>query len=125
MKTDARKECYEEQENRLYTVGEIGTLLGISRKTLFYYDHIGLLKPSARTGTQAFKVYDSQSVRKLQRIIHLQACGLKLSEIRRIMEAPQETALILEKAMARLEQEKKELLMKMTNLQVLIEKQNQ
>ncbi|MBQ1325319.1 MAG: MerR family transcriptional regulator [Solobacterium sp.] len=38
MKNNAAKE-------KTYSVGEICSLTGVTRKTLFYYDRIALLKP--------------------------------------------------------------------------------
>ena len=45
-------------DETLYSVGEICRITGITRKTLFYYDRIGLLVPYKRTEPQQFKLYD-------------------------------------------------------------------
>ena len=74
---------------------EICRDLGITRKTLFYYDRIGILKPTVRTGKQKAKEYDEDAVRKLEKIIRYQAAGLKLEEIRGVLCEPQNERGIL------------------------------
>ena len=45
------------EKERLYTVAEISSITGVTRKTLFYYDKIGLLNPTNRIGPQMHKFY--------------------------------------------------------------------
>ena len=71
------------------TVQEICRDLGITRKTLFYYDRIGILKPTVRTGNQKANEYDEEAVKKLEKIIRYQAAGLKLEEIRSVLSEPE------------------------------------
>lgn len=78
------------------SVKEICSLAGVTRKTLFYYDRIGLLKPTVRVGTQAHKYYDEEAVETLQKIRLYKECGLKISEIRTMLTdtgTPEKTVL--------------------------------
>ena len=55
-------------DETLYSVGEICRITGITRKTLFYYDRIGLLVPYERTEPQQFKLYDRERLERLNGI---------------------------------------------------------
>ena len=96
------------KENRttIYTVRDICSLTGVTRKTLFYYDRIGLLKPSARTGPQNSKLYDSAGLLRLQKILRYRQAGLQISEVRRLLAGDSDQAMILHDALDRLQQEK-------------------
>ena len=54
-------------DEKLYSVKEICEKYGITRKTLFYYDRIGLLKPAKRLGRQSFKYYDVAALKRLEK----------------------------------------------------------
>lgn len=69
-------------------MGEISALTGVTRKTLFYYDRTGLLKPVKRTGSQQHKLYDSGSLEKLRMIIEYREAGLAIAEIRLLVNDP-------------------------------------
>ena len=76
-------------ENReLCSVGMLCQKTGITRKTLFYYDRIGLLKPSERSGVQEHKLYDEAACTRLSRILRFRRAGLRIEEIRRILDDP-------------------------------------
>ncbi len=59
---------------------------GVTRKTLFYYDRIGLLEPSRRSGKQNFKEYDQQAVNRLLEIRLYREMGLSIPMIQDILE---------------------------------------
>ena len=75
-----------EEKAQTYTVSQMTKLCGVTRKTLFYYDRIGLLVPKDRVGPQSRKIYDEGMLKRLQKIIELQACGLKNREIAQLLE---------------------------------------
>lgn len=98
------------KERPLYTVHDLCSLADVSRKTLWYYDHTGLLKPIHRNGSQKAKLYDESSLEELNRIIRFRKAGLTISEIRSIQNADtHEKHRILEKALERLRENQKEL----------------
>jgi len=59
---------------------------GVTRKTLFYYDRIGLLEPSRRSGKQNFKEYDEQAVNRLLEFRLYREMGLSIPMIQDILE---------------------------------------
>lgn len=69
-----------------YTAGELAGLVGVSSRTVRYYDKKGLLKPVAYT-EGGYRLYDRQSALQLQKIRLLQYAGLSLKQIDRLMES--------------------------------------
>lgn len=72
----------------IYTVKDVCSLAGVSRKTLFYYDRIGLLSPSERKGKQRSRLYTDAEIHTLERIRYYQKAGLRLSEISSLLNEP-------------------------------------
>lgn len=63
------------------TVGELARRVGVTVRTLQYYDQQGLLSPSAK-GPQNQRLYTEDNVRDLYRILTLKYLGLSLTEIK-------------------------------------------
>ena len=92
-----------------YTVGELCTMTGITRKTLFYYDRIHLLTPTERIGAQKHKIYNNADYERLRNILMYKEAGLLLSEIREFLDSdPVRRSEILRNVQDRLEQEIRE-----------------
>jgi MerR family transcriptional regulator, thiopeptide resistance regulator len=68
-----------------YTVGRLGSICGLSRSTLLYYDSIGLLSPSARSAS-SYRLYDEADRARLERILAFRALGLPLERIRDLLD---------------------------------------
>lgn len=117
-----KQEESDKEGNHIFSVGEICEKTGITRKTLFYYDRIGLLCPTERTERQNFKLYDSQKLVRLEEIVSYRRAGLSIREIRELLDEGQVNRLeILEQAMERLLKEKEEKYQEIENLKSLIE----
>jgi len=71
----------------MYSVKQLARLAGVSVRTLHYYDHIGLLKPSSY-GENGYRYYDESSVILLQQILFFRELGFALDEIRTIVGQP-------------------------------------
>lgn len=69
------------------TVHEVAALSGVSIRTLHYYDQIGLLPPSATTEA-GYRLYDEESLRKLQEILFLRELDFPLREIAQMVGSP-------------------------------------
>ena len=76
-------------EKHEYSVGEICSMTGVTRKTLFYYDRIGLLKPSGRHGSQEHKRYGNSELQRLRSILEYREAGLTIGETREVMDDPE------------------------------------
>ena len=97
----------ERKENVLYSSGEVQEMFGITRKTLFYYDKRGLLKPTARKGSQEHKLYSAEDLYRLRRILHYKEAGLHIAEICLLFDEPSfPESEILRKALKRIIEEK-------------------
>lgn len=70
------------------TVKEVQELTGISIRTLRYYDEIGLLKPAEVTEA-GYCLYDENSLKKLRQIMLFRELEVPLSEIREIVNKPE------------------------------------
>ena len=71
----------------MYTIRETARMFGLSRAALLYYDRIGLFKPAEYSGA-GYRLYDENSIEELRRICTYRSAGLKLSEIRELINTP-------------------------------------
>lgn len=70
-----------------YTVKQLADLAGVSRRTLHYYDEIGLLQPSA-VGENGYRYYGEEAVFRLQQILFFRELDFSLDDIRAILDSP-------------------------------------
>lgn len=93
----------------MFTVKDVCRETGVSRKTLFYYDRIGLLSPSQRVGKQKIRLYSAEEIHTLKQIRFFQKAGLRLAEIRILLKNPdKDHSAMFEAVIERLEQQKQE-----------------
>ena len=71
----------------MFTVNEASKIAGISVRTLQYYDKIGLLPPSGFTDS-GYRLYDENSLERLQTILLFRELEFPLKEIKKIIENP-------------------------------------
>lgn len=69
------------------TVKEVSTLTGVSVRTLHHYDAIGLLKPAELTEA-GYRLYDDESLARLQQILLFRELEFPLKEIKAILDSP-------------------------------------
>ena len=72
--------------NNMMTVNEAAKLSGVSVRTLQYYDKIGLLSPAAMTEA-GYRLYNSDSMERLQQILLFRELEFPLKEIKMILES--------------------------------------
>ena len=70
-----------------YTVKKMAQLSGVSARTLRYYDEIGLLLPT-RVNSSGYRIYGQSEVDRLQQILFYRELGLKLEEIKVLLDNP-------------------------------------
>ena len=70
-----------------YTVQQLAHLARVSVRTLHHYDHIGLLKPSARTAA-GYRLYGEADLLRLQQILFFKELGFPLADIQAILDDP-------------------------------------
>jgi DNA-binding transcriptional MerR regulator len=71
----------------MLTVKQLSKMAGITRRTLHYYDEIGLLKPT-RVGANGYRYYGDEALLRLQQILLYRALDMPLEDIQKIMERP-------------------------------------
>jgi len=81
-------------EQRLYTIEQVATRTGFTKRTLRYYEEVGVLSPTGRTEGN-YRRYSEADVERLERIRNLrELLGFSLADIREIMEAEDERVQI-------------------------------
>lgn len=69
------------------TVNEVSKLVGVSIRTLQYYDNIGLLHPSHYTEA-GYRLYNNTDLERLQQILLFRELDFPLKEIKGLIESP-------------------------------------
>ncbi len=75
--------------NKIYTIGELAEVAGVSTKTLRVYERKGLLLPE-RNKENSYRIYTEESVRKLEQIQLMKYLGLSLEQIERFLSKNRE-----------------------------------
>ncbi|NBE50891.1 MerR family transcriptional regulator [Streptomyces boluensis] len=68
-------------------IGEVAQRSGVSARMLRHYESLGLLRPSARTGS-GYREYAEDDIRRIFHIESLRSLGLSLREIGRALDDP-------------------------------------
>lgn len=69
---------------RLWKVGELAKLTGLTIRTLRFYDQIGLFSPSEYSDS-GHRLYNEADLSRLQQILSLKELGLSLEEIKSVV----------------------------------------
>jgi len=89
----------------MYKIAELGKLFGLSRSTLLYYDRIGLLSPSARSG-KGYRLYSEADRERLEAICTFRQAGLGMEDIAKLLgEECDDTSSVLRRRLRSLEDE--------------------
>jgi DNA-binding transcriptional MerR regulator len=87
----------------MFTVSKLAGSCGLSRSTLLYYESVGLVKPAARTAGN-YRSYGETDLRRLQQICVYRDAGLKLADIRAILDRPEhDAASVLQRRLVELD----------------------
>jgi DNA-binding transcriptional MerR regulator len=65
-------------------IGEVAGRLGVSPRTIKYYEEIGLVAPEGRS-QGGFRLYGEREVERLERILRMKGMGYSLAAIREIL----------------------------------------
>lgn len=71
----------------MFTVSKLAGSCGLSRSTLLYYESVGLLKPALRSAAN-YRRYGEKDLGRLRQICAYRDAGLKLEDIRQILDRP-------------------------------------
>jgi len=70
---------------QMFTIGQVAKKYALSRSTLIYYDRIGVLTPSGRSGSN-YRLYSGNDLKKMDRIQLFRSAGLSLESIASLLE---------------------------------------
>jgi DNA-binding transcriptional MerR regulator len=71
-----------------YQIGEVADRVGLSLRTVRYYEEVGLVTPSDRT-SGGFRLYTDDDVARLELAKHLKPLGFSLEEMRELLDLHQ------------------------------------
>lgn len=72
-------------EDTLLQIGAVADAVGLSLRTIRYYEEIGLVTPSGRT-TGGFRLYNTEDVDRLLLIKRMKPLGYPLEQMARLLE---------------------------------------
>ncbi len=85
-----QEEQHIQQEQALYTIEQVAIRTSMTKRTLRYYEEVGLLSPTGRTEGN-YRRYSEEDVQRLERIKELRdLLGFSLTDIRELMHAEEE-----------------------------------
>ena len=70
----------------LSRIGEVAGRLGVSPRTIKYYEELGLVEPVSRS-EGGFRLYGERDVWRLERILRMKRMGYSLAAIRELLAA--------------------------------------
>src|SRR6266849_7919911 len=84
----------DSDEQGLFTIEQVATHTGFTKRTLRYYEEVGLLPPTDRTEGN-YRRYSEADLARLERIKNLRdLLGFSLNDIREVLEAEDERGQI-------------------------------
>jgi MerR family transcriptional regulator, repressor of the yfmOP operon len=82
----------EQSEEALLRIDQVATRTGLTKRTLRYYEEIGLLDPPTRT-EGGYRLYSEADIRRVEGIKRLRnLLGFSLAEVRDLVKADEERA---------------------------------
>ena len=66
----------------MYKIGEFSKIIGITTKTLRYYDAEGILSPSYRSSENGYRFYSEADMKKAEMIIEMRKFNFTISEMK-------------------------------------------
>src|SRR6266566_2993018 len=81
-------------EVRSYSIEQVAAQTGLTKRTLRYYEEVGLLPPTDRTEGN-YRRYSEEDIQRLEAIKNLRdLLGFSLTDIRKLLEAEDERGQI-------------------------------
>lgn len=74
------------KKKKLLTIGQFAALHGINKKTLMWYDEIGLFRPAAVNSENGYRCYSYHQSPILETILLLRELDVSLTEIQDFMK---------------------------------------
>jgi DNA-binding transcriptional MerR regulator len=82
-------------QERSYRIGEVAERVGVTTRTIRYYEELGLLGTAAARAKGAHRLYDDTDISRLEELIRLRdLLGLSLEELIALAEAEEARAAL-------------------------------
>jgi MerR family transcriptional regulator, repressor of the yfmOP operon len=82
------------ESGSLFTIEQVAARTGLTKRTLRYYEEVGLLPPTGRTEGN-YRRYSEEDIQRLDRIKKLRdLLGFSLADIRKLLDAEDERGQI-------------------------------
>lgn len=75
------------EHKECYTIGDVSSICGISKKALRYYDKIGLISPDKIGNDNSYRFYNRETLLNVPVIKYYKQMGFKLEEMRLLLES--------------------------------------
>ncbi|HUF52967.1 MAG TPA: heavy metal-responsive transcriptional regulator [Dehalococcoidia bacterium] len=102
----------------LLRIGELANRTGFSTKTLRYYEEIGLVRPAERSES-GYRLYSDEVLDRLRFVRRSRGLGLRLEDIKRILEISDEGRIPCEHVVGIVDREVAEVSEQMARLRTL------
>ena len=103
---------------RMLRIGQLATKTGFTPKTLRYYEDLGLVRPDGRSES-GYRLYGDAAVERLRFVNRARALGLRLEDIRRILEISDEGRMPCEHVLDLVDRELQQVAAQMERLEEL------
>lgn len=91
-------------EAKVWKVGQLAASTGLTVRALHHYDHLGLVRPSARTAS-GYRLYEEADVARLYQVLALRQLGLPLDTIGEVLEGASSIEALLDRHRAYLDRQ--------------------
>ena len=71
----------KKHDERLFRIGEVSKIMGITRKAILVYEEMGLLTPAVKDDASGYRYYSADNMTQIRSIRSLQSLGLTLKEV--------------------------------------------
>ena len=74
------------EKSKLFTIGQFAAIYGINKKTLMWYDEVGLFKPAAINEENGYRCYSYYQSTELETILLLRDMKVSIKDIQEFMQ---------------------------------------
>lgn len=92
------------RDAQVWKVGQLAALTGLTVRALHHYDHLGLVRPSARTAA-GYRLYGEADVERLYRVLALRQLGLPLDAVTQVLDGQTSIGDLLDRHRAYLDRQ--------------------
>ena len=104
----------------LYTVGDVAEYYGISVRALHHWEKVGLVQPAERSWSN-YRLYTEQDCSRIQQILIYRATGMKLAEIKSVLDSGESNVAHLRRQKERIMRQKIQLDDMIAAIDILLE----